>query len=139
MVETAVETLPPANFFSRATRGADGWPEFSVVMTGWQVGTGEASDALKALSTTFDEKTGFGASNRARYSNATVDRLVREALATIDDGKRALLLAEASKVAMEDIAIIPIHFQTNIWASRTGFTVLPRADEYTLAMEISRQ
>jgi hypothetical protein len=30
------------------------------------------------------------------------------------------------------VAIIPSHFQVNIWASRKGFQVVPRTDELTL-------
>lgn len=138
-LDTSFETLPPANFFSRASRGADGWPDFSVVMTGWQVGTGEASDALKAISASFDEKTGFGAGNRARYVNARMDALLKQALVTNDAAKRAALLAEASEAAINDGAIIPIHFQSNIWAAKKGITVIPRTDEYTLATGISKQ
>jgi peptide/nickel transport system substrate-binding protein len=138
-LDASFETLPPANFFSRAARGADGLPDFSFVMTGWQVGTGEVSDALKAISASFDEKTGFGAGNRARYVNATMDNLLRRALVTNDESLRASILAEASETAIRDGAIIPIHFQTNIWAAKKGITVIPRTDEYTLATGITKQ
>ena len=36
-------------------------------------------------------------------------------------------------MAMDDLGIIPIHFQVNIWATRKGVSYVPRTDEYTLA------
>ena len=39
---------------------------------------------------------------------------------------------------MSDLGIIPSHYQTNVWASRKGFKVVARADEYTLATGITR-
>ncbi|MGL4975941.1 MAG: ABC transporter substrate-binding protein, partial [Bosea sp. (in: a-proteobacteria)] len=58
-----------------------------------------------------------------------------EAIATIDDTKRGNLIAQAVEVGIgEDVSVIPVHFQVNIWAARKGITVTPRVDEYTLVM-----
>ena len=80
----------------------------------------------------------MGASNRGRYSNAQVDKLINDALATVDDPKRAALLAQATEVAIEDVGIIPLHYQVNTWAMRKGFSYKPRTDEYTLATEVTK-
>lgn len=137
-IETEIETIPPANFFTRASTGANGQPEFSFILVGWGAGTGETSGSLKSLMGTFDKAKGSGAANRGRYSNPALDAKLQEALATVDDARRAALLAEASEIAFEDVAIIPSHYQTNVWAARKGFKVQARADEYTLAAGISR-
>jgi peptide/nickel transport system substrate-binding protein len=139
-LEASIETLPPGPFFSRAARGPDGWPEFGVVMTGWGSSTGEGSDPLRNIVTTHDEPGGFGAANRGRYSNPRVDALLKEAIATIDAPKRGALLAEAVDIAIgQDQAIIPLHYQVNIWAARKGITVTPRVDEYTLVTGMQKQ
>ncbi len=137
-IDTEIETIPPANFFTRASTGANGEPEFSFILVGWGAGTGETSGSLVALLGTFDRAKGSGAANRGRYSNKALDAKLEEALATVDDAKRAALLAEASEIAMKDFGIIPSHYQTNVWASRKGFKVEARADEYTLATGITR-
>jgi peptide/nickel transport system substrate-binding protein len=80
----------------------------------------------------------MGASNRGRYSNPTVDKLIDQALATVDDAKRQDLLARATEVAIEDVGIIPLHYQVNTWATRRGLTYQPRTDEYTLAGGVGR-
>ncbi|MDJ0981389.1 MAG: ABC transporter substrate-binding protein [Kiloniellales bacterium] len=132
-IKTAVETMPKSVYFKRASRGGpDGTPEFSFVLVGWGAGTGEASSPLKSLLHTYDKERGFGASNRGRYSNQEVDKLVERALSTIDDGKRAALLAQATEVAIEDGGIIPLHYQVNTWAGRKGIVYSARTDETTL-------
>lgn len=138
-LEVEIETMPPANFFSRASTGANGLPEFSMILAGWGAGTGETSGSLRSLMGTVDKAKGSGAANRGRFSNAKLDSTLDIALATVDDKKRASLLAEASEIAFNDLGIIPVHYQTNVWASRKGLAVEARADEYTLAHKIKRQ
>ncbi len=137
-IDTDLETIPPANFFTRASTGANGDPEFSFILVGWGAGTGETSGSLLALLGTADRAKGSGAANRGRYSNKALDDKIAEALRTVDETKRAVLLAEASEIGMNDLGIIPSHYQTNVWASKKGIKVTARADEYTLATGITR-
>ena len=81
-------------------------------------------------------KRGFGASNRGRYSNAEVDKLIEDALATVDDAKRQEMLAKATEVAINDAGIIPLHYQVNTWGARKGVKYRARTDEWTRAMEV---
>lgn len=138
-VETKVETMPSSVYFKRATTGVDGNPEFSFMLLGWGAGTGEVSSPLKSLVATYDKAKGMGAVNRGRYSNPALDKAIAEALATVDDPKRGELLAKASEIAMEDVAVIVSHYQLNTWATRKGLAYEPRADEYTVAMSVSEQ
>ena len=62
-----------------------------------------------------------------------MDRLSAEALRTNDDAKRAALLAQATEIAIEDVALIPSHYQVNTWSARKGLRYKARSDEYTLA------
>jgi peptide/nickel transport system substrate-binding protein len=139
-IETEVETLPSANFFTRASQGGQGnVPEFSFILVGWGAGTGESSDSLKALLATFDPPKGMGATNRGRYSNKAFDAKLEEALRTVDDAKRDQALAEAMEIGMNDVGLIPTHYQLNTWASRKGVKVQARTDEYTLATGIRKE
>ena len=136
-IDTKVETMPKSVYFRKASRGGpDGSPAFSFILVGWGSGTGEASSPLKSLLHTYDKARGFGASNRGRYSNAKMDKLVEEALATVDDAKREKLLQEATEIAIADLGIIPLHYQVNVWATRKGLAYTPRTDEYTLVMSV---
>ena len=127
-IATRVEAMPSATYFPQATD-----LKFSFMLLGWSSGTGEASSPLKALLATYSKDKGFGTANRGRYSNPKVDALLEEALATVDDARREAVLQRATEVAIDDTAIIPLHFQVNLWATRNGITYTPRTDENTLA------
>jgi peptide/nickel transport system substrate-binding protein len=136
-IKAEVETMSKSVFFSKASRGGPNKsPAFSFILVGWGSGTGEASSPLKSLLHTHDKSRGFGASNRGRYSNAEVDRLIEQALATVDDAKREKLLQKATELAIGDLGIIPLHYQVNVWATRKGLAYTPRTDEYTLATSV---
>ncbi|MFK7994257.1 MAG: ABC transporter substrate-binding protein [Granulosicoccus sp.] len=139
-IKTTVETMPRSVYFGRASKGGpNDTPEFSFILVGWGAGSGEASSPLKSLIATFTPEKGWGSSNRGRYSNADFDTLLDTALSTVDDVKRQDLLAEATEMAIEDVAIIPTHYQVSTWGTRKGLTYLPRTDEYTLAIGIAKE
>ena len=139
-IKAKIETMPRSVYFSRASRGGpDKTPEFSFMLVGWGAGTGEASSPLKSLLHTYDKARGFGASNRGRYSNPEVDKIVEDALATVDDAKREKLLQKATEIAINDLGIIPLHYQVNTWATRTGLAYTPRTDEATLLMNVVKK
>jgi len=123
-VHTEVSPLPWASYAGRANK-----QEFSAFLFGWGTGTAEASDPLIAQNATFNATKGWGASNRGRYSNPELDKLIEEALRTADDGAREKILQKAQKVAFDDVAIIPLHIQKNIWATRAGFSYVPTVGE----------
>jgi peptide/nickel transport system substrate-binding protein len=85
-----------------------------------------ASSSLNGLSgvlATYDAAAGTGSLNRARYSNTAFDEVLRRASAEFDEAKRSLLLASATKIAMDDAAILPLYWQKLYWAARKGFVV----------------
>ena len=85
-----------------------------------------ASSSLNGLSgvlATYDAAKGTGSLNRARYSNTAFDEVLRRASAEFDESKRSALLAEATRIAMDDAAILPLYWQKLYWAGRTGFVV----------------
>lgn len=132
-VRTQVNTLPSAVFFPRSARD-----EFSVGLLGWGTGTGEPDSPLQALIATPDRDRGWGQFNRSGYSNPQVDALLEQALSTLDRGAREQLYFRAIRIAMEDKAIIPLHHQVNIWATRRGLVYNARNDERTMATELRR-
>jgi peptide/nickel transport system substrate-binding protein len=130
-VRTSVEQLPWSVFFERCNN-----LDYSVYLGGWGTGTGEASNALRALLATWDPQRGYGASNRGRYSSPALDGLLTQALRTPDDAARETLLQQATSLAFDDVAIIPLYNQMNIWAMEKGLTYKARADELTLAADV---
>jgi peptide/nickel transport system substrate-binding protein len=127
-IATKVEAMPSATFFPQATD-----LKFSFMLLGWSSGTGEASSPLKALLATVSRDKGFGTANRGHYSNRKVDLMLEDALVTVDDAKREVLLQRATELAIDDTGIVPLYHQVSIWATRDGITYTPRTDEGTLA------
>jgi peptide/nickel transport system substrate-binding protein len=61
-----------------------------------------------------------------------MDEVLAQALATVNDPRREQLLQEASEIAINDVGLIPLHYQINVWAMRRGITYAARTDESTL-------
>ncbi len=129
-IAARVETLPSSVYFTRASK-----LDFSFMLVGWASDTAEVSSPLKSLLATFDPKKGMGAANRGRYSNAKMDQLLEQGLATVNDGQREKILIQAMEVAVNDLGIIPLHHQVNLWSARRGTVYSARTDERTLAHE----
>ena len=125
---TKVELLPWSVYAGRSAR-----QEFSATFFGWGAATGEASSPLRSLLATVDVARGLGASNRGRYSNPVFDAALGEALRTIDDAKREQLLQRATRIAIDDVGIVPLYYQVNVWALRRGLVYEGRADDQTHA------
>ena len=130
-VKAQVDAVPLANLISRASKY-----ECAAYLLGWSNSGGEPSTALRAILGTRNEATGTGLSNYGRYSNAKMDALTDEGLRSLDDHKRETLMQDAMRLAMDDVAIIPLHLQTSVWATRPNLAYEPRIDEQTLAMSV---
>ncbi|MFC3393892.1 ABC transporter substrate-binding protein [Brenneria rubrifaciens] len=124
-IKTDVVTMPGSVYFSRAAR-----LEFSLIMGGAAVETGEASGVLGPLLETFGPHTGQG--NRGRYSNPAFDKMLNEARSTLESNKREALLTEAMNIGMSDLGVIPVMFLSNTWAMKKQYTYVGRSDAYTL-------
>ncbi|WP_235839864.1 ABC transporter substrate-binding protein [Derxia lacustris] len=127
-IDTKVETMPLATYFPRGNK-----LEFSMPLVGWGAQTGEASSPLRAIIASRDESRGMGTVNWGSYSNAQFDAVLAEALRTVDDTKRSALLQQATQIAIDDLALLPLHHQLTTWAARKGIDYLPRTDERTYA------
>jgi peptide/nickel transport system substrate-binding protein len=130
-IKTEVDAMTRSIFFSRRAKR-----EFSFAMGGWGSTSGEASSFFRNWIVTTDKDAGLGQSNYGAFSDPEFDKLLKEAIKTIDDTKREALLRAAGKRAMELMPHIPIHFESTIWAFRKGIDYKGRADQQTLAMEI---
>jgi peptide/nickel transport system substrate-binding protein len=130
-IDTKVETLPAGTYFSRATNG-----EFGYMLLGWGTESGEQGSSLRSLLATRNPEKGMGVNNRGRYSNPVMDEQLVQALVTMDDKKREGLIQRAAETAMNDTALIPIHYEVSTWATAKGYRYTPRTDQYTLAMDL---
>jgi peptide/nickel transport system substrate-binding protein len=122
--------MPSAVYFGRQTKR-----EFSLAMSGWGGGTGDAGNYLRPILTTYNADKGYGTSNNGRYSNAKVDALVDQGFATIEPAAQEKIWQQATEIGLGELGAIPLYHQVNLWATRKGYAYYPRTDERTLAME----
>ena len=130
-IDAKVETMPSSVYFNKATQG-----EFGYMLLGWGTESNEQGSSLRSLLATQDLSKGMGVTNRAHYTNPTLDKQIAEAMATMDDRKREALIQQAAETAMNDTALIPIHFEVSTWATAKGYKYTPRTDQYTLARDL---
>ena len=123
-LKVSLDAMTQSQFFARRNKR-----EFGIWLAGWGSDTGEMSSPLKSLIATPNRDKGMGTTNPGGYSNPKVDALLEQALATVDDGKRAALLAEASRIAMADYGALPLHFEMTTWAFRKELAYTPRLDQ----------
>jgi peptide/nickel transport system substrate-binding protein len=113
-LKITVNTLPKAVYFPRAVK-----LEFSVLLSGNSTDTSEPLSQLNYLLGSYDASKGLGGGNYGRYSNPELDKLLAAAGVTLDDGKRAALIAQAYDLALgKDVAAIPMLFQITAWGMR---------------------
>jgi peptide/nickel transport system substrate-binding protein len=132
-LKVSIDAMTQSQFFARRNKH-----EFGLWLAGWAADTGEMSSPLKALMATPSKDKGMGTTNPGFYSNPQLDALLEQALATVDDAKRAALLAQASRIGMDDYGAIPLHFEVTTWAFRKDLAYTPRTDQYTQAGLVTR-
>lgn len=127
-----VEIRPYAAYTPKAAAG-----EFPVFLFSYGSTSGESSRGLASLFHSYDPALDLGTLNRVRHSNPEFDRIITAALREFDDGERERLLQRAAEIAFgEDVAVVPLYFESAVWAARAGLTVIPRRDLRTLAMSV---
>jgi peptide/nickel transport system substrate-binding protein len=129
-VRTSVEAQTWATFVGRAGR-----QEYSAHLIGWGSNP-DGSHPMRNIIGTVNPQRGWGASNRGRYSNPRLDEMLLASLSELDEKKREQMLIDIQRMAAEDVAVIPLHIQTNIWAMRRNLQHSARVDELTRAQDV---
>lgn len=99
--------------------------EFDMVLLGWSPSTGDADQGLYPL---FHSSQWPPASNRAHYSNATVDKLLEDAKLEVDSEKRAELYKQAQQIITDEAVWTFLYYPKQALAFRSnisGIEVLP--------------
>ena len=121
-----VEVLPYNVYAPQATQRKYSVFHFSYGSIG-----SSSLNGLTGVLATYDAAAGTGSLNRARYSNKQFDAVLALASAEFDGATRNKLLAEATRIAIEDGAILPLYWQKLFWAARKGYAVEPDRGEAT--------
>lgn len=133
-IKVNLNLMPKANFFSYIKPLEN---KSMFLMTGWSDASGDGLSLMHDMLYTYDREAGNGGVNRGHYSNAQVDALIDQAFTEMDDTKRGELVAEADKIAREDYAYIPLHFEQDTYAIKDTLNYTPRMNKYVYAWEFS--
>ncbi|WP_299967240.1 ABC transporter substrate-binding protein [uncultured Roseobacter sp.] len=132
-VTLELNIMPKSNFWGYIRVPTE---NSSFIMSGWDVPAGDAGSMYGALFYTRDKKEGYGQVNRGSYSNPEVDALVDKADATPSIEERDQHLQEATKILLQEVPMIPVHYEQDIYAARKGVTLEPRVDKFIWAYDM---
>lgn len=137
-IEVDLKAQPKSIFFGKITAPS---LDTSFFMVGWE---SETLDSLNPLANLYvcpraapDEpiwaegsrgSMARGRFNLGGYCNPRMDELIRLIQSETDQQKRNAMIAEAWRIAIDDIAYIPLHQQAVSWGVRSGVTVGQRVD-----------
>jgi len=95
-------------------------------MLGWTPNTYDALNSLYSLAGT---RNGVrGVFNDGGWSNPEFDKLLDQIAVETDLEKRLAMIVEASKIVHDQAALIPLHQQTIVWATKKDVSVVQPAD-----------
>lgn len=130
-IQVDVQTMPKSVFFPKAVEH-DG-KRFSLSMLGWGSSTSGEAGALAHCIHSYDKANGLGTWNLGHYSNLEADKIIEESKGTMSVDKRHALLREAMRLVMEDFAVIPLHYQSVVVATKKDINYTTWATERTIA------
>jgi peptide/nickel transport system substrate-binding protein len=133
-IKANVDAMTASIYFSKRAKR-----EFSFSMGGWPSENGEASGLFQLWVTSTDSPKGQGTSNYGGFSNADFDKVYLQAIVLPIGEAREKLLRQSTQIALDNLALIPLHFESSIWAFRKGIVYEGRRDQYTLAMSAQAQ
>ncbi|MCW5750760.1 MAG: ABC transporter substrate-binding protein [Alphaproteobacteria bacterium] len=100
----------------------------SFFMLGWAPATVDSHNAFLNLIQTRSAEKKTGTFNVGGYSNPKFDELADKIAQETDDAKRSAMIAEATRIYVDDFAYIPLHAQALIWAVRDNIEIAQYAD-----------
>jgi peptide/nickel transport system substrate-binding protein len=106
----------------------------SLFIAGWDCSTGESGEFFQFCLHT--PRGGYGAANYGGFSHRRIDEIVEANAAVLDQRHRLALLQEAAGIAMEELPVLPLYVQDEIYALRDGLTFPARADNALRLSEV---
>jgi peptide/nickel transport system substrate-binding protein len=132
-IRARVSALPEPDWFR-----AMGSREFAMTISRFGCPTGDASDLFENLLHTRQPEGMAGLANYLGYSDPEVDRLIGLASRTLEMNRRQEILVQATARVMEDLPVVPLYVDQDLYAFRPGVEWKPRNDNFLIASEIAR-
>jgi peptide/nickel transport system substrate-binding protein len=133
IINISVNLLPTEEEYYTKLDGGD-YPFYFI---GWIPATGDGGEIFDYLLRSENHPLGRGAYNLGYYSNRTVDEIASEISYTMNQKIRMSLMREGFKVAMDDVACIPLYISVCNIAFPDYLEWNPRSDLCILVEEIT--
>jgi peptide/nickel transport system substrate-binding protein len=111
--------------------------DYPLYFLGWIPATGDGGEIFDYLLRSDNHPLGKGSYNFGFYSNQTVDEITSKISSTMNQKTRMGLMQEGFKVAMDDVAWIPLYTSVCNVAFPEYLSWNPRSDLCTLVEEIT--
>lgn len=131
-IAVKVDAMAQVNFFPGRAR-----KDFSFAMGGWGYGSEGVAYMLRPWLAHTDPVRGFGGSNYGGYESEAFNAAFDKAVVEMDDARRTALLQTAERQALADHALIPLYWETSLWAFKDRYSFAGRADQATYADDLS--
>jgi peptide/nickel transport system substrate-binding protein len=125
--------MPKSNFFGYIRVPSN---KSSFIMSGWDTPSGDAGGMYNSMMYSRNKKKGYGQANRGAYSSEEFDAWIDKADATPRVEERDKFLQEATKIAVRDIVLIPIHYEQDLYATKQNVDLKPRVDKFIWTYEL---
>ncbi len=111
-IKVSLKTMPRTQY----------WDEFDaqvadLQMLGWHPDTEDAGNYTEYLLMCPNKDTGMGQYNSGNYCNKRVDELALACQSETNAAKRTAMLQEIEKIAYDEAAFVPLHFEPHGWAA----------------------
>ncbi len=132
-IKVELDVKPKSIFFTEVT---DGILDFYLI--GWFDGTFDMGRSFFKLVRTVDKDKGYGGFNGTLYSNPELDKLLDSTADIVEPAERGKVLQKLNKMAMDNVAVIPLHYQEDLYAIQKGKGIkfTPRPDRWMVYKEI---
>ena len=117
-IKVNLKTMPKAQY----------WDQFDlqvadIQMIGWHSDTEDTGNFFEFLLMCPNKETGYGQYNSGNYCNKEVDSLTLQVQAETDEVKRTALLQKMEKIAYDEAAFVPLHWQDLSWAGKNNLGI----------------
>ncbi|KYK23173.1 hypothetical protein AYK25_02220 [Thermoplasmatales archaeon SM1-50] len=132
VINISVNIIPGMQYYQKLYER-----NFSIYFLGWIPATGDGGEIFDYLLRSESHPLGAGSYNFGFYSNQTIDLITSEISYTMDQKTRLDRMKQGFKIAMDDVACIPLYISVCNIAFPEYLVWNPRSDLNILVEEIT--
>lgn len=129
-IDLTLNGLSQSSIYNMAEAG-----QTDLFLIGWECGSGDASEFFEFCLHTPGQHYGLG--NYGNYSNPEIDQISEGNSKIVDERQRKALLQRAAQIAMEELPVLPLVVEDDIYGMRSHIQFEPRADSEIKLIDVN--